>query len=184
MNKKELRKELLSRRRNMDKAYKQSCDNLIYHKLIGCAEIIAADTVLTYISTEIEVDTVKFIETMLKKGKTVAVPRCEGKNMRFIRINGFDSLKKGAFGILEPVGNDEVTDFKSSVCITPALSFNRDGYRLGYGGGYYDRFSADYSGIMIGICYEDFVDEIPVEEFDRPVSILITDKEMRCDLGR
>lgn len=184
MNKKELRTELLSRRRNMEKSCKQNCDDMIYSRLADCAEIADADVILTYISTEIEVDTIKFIETMLKSGKTVAVPRCEGKSMRFIKINGFDSLKKGAFGILEPVGDDEVTDFENSVCITPALSFNRDGYRLGYGGGYYDRFSAVYNGIMIGICYEDFVGEIPVEEFDRPVSILITDKEMRCNLGR
>lgn len=163
----------------MDETYRKEWDNLIYNNLMRCPEITAADVILTYISTAIEVDTIKFIEKMLESGKTVAVPRCEGKNMRFIKINGFDSLVKGAFGIPEPVGNDEITDFTGSVCITPALSFNLNGYRLGYGGGFYDRFSEHYNGISIGICYEIFTGDIPIEKFDRPVQILVTDKKIR-----
>lgn len=177
MNKKELRQELLKRRRDMDRNYREESCEMIYNNLISCPEVDNAETVLTYISTDIEVDTIKFIEKMLEKGKTVAVPRCEGKNMRFIRITGLYSLIKGAFGIPEPTGNDEVTDFANSVCITPALSFDRSGYRLGYGGGYYDRFSEKYSGVSIGICFDSFMGEIPREEFDRPVHILITEKE-------
>ncbi len=179
MNKKELRKELIQRRKDMDRNYRQECDNLIYNNLMTCPEILSAEVILTYISTEIEVDTIRFIEKMLEAGKTVAVPRCEGKNMRFIRISNLNSLVKGAFGIPEPVGIDEITDFSSAVCITPALSFNSRGYRLGYGGGFYDRFSERFNGISVGICYEDFVGEIPVEEYDKPVSILVTDKAIR-----
>lgn len=179
MNKKDLRRQLIQRRKDMDRNYRQECDILIYNKLISCPEILSAETILTYISTEIEVDTIKFIEKMLETGKTVAVPRCEGKNMRFIQIKSLGSLVKGAFGIPEPTGNDEITDFTNAVCITPALSFNSLGYRLGYGGGYYDRFSERFNGISVGVCYEDFMGEIPVEEFDKPVDILITDKEIR-----
>lgn len=178
-DKKTLRKELKTRRRNMDENNRFVSDGLIYNNLISCPEIAEAETILTYISTEIEVDTIRFIETMLECGKTVAVPKCEGKNMRFIRITGFNCLEKGAFGIFEPTGTDEITDFSNSVCITPALSFNREGYRLGYGGGFYDRFSEHYSGISVGICYEEFLGEIPTEEFDRPVKILITENEIR-----
>ncbi len=177
MNKKELRKELLQRRRCMDETYRRNSDLLIYNNLMNCPEISAAEIILTYISTEIEVDTIKFIEKMLETGKTVAVPRCEGKDMRFIVIRDLNSLVKGAFGIPEPAGNEEITDFSRAVCITPALSFNRSGYRLGYGGGYYDRFSEKFDGISIGICYADFLGNIPVEKFDRPVKILVTEKE-------
>ncbi len=179
MNKSELRKSLMKRRKEMDKSYRLKCDEMIYNNLTACPEIIAAETILTYVSTEIEVDTIKFINKMPELGKTVAVPRCEGKNMRFIRINSLDSLVKGAYNIPEPTGDDEVTDFIGSVCITPALSFNENGYRLGYGGGFYDRFSEIYNGISIGICYEDFIGEIPLEEYDKPVKILITDKTVR-----
>lgn len=163
----------------MDKSYREELGRLVYNKLKELPEIIAADTVLTYISTDIEVDTIEFIEEMLKSGKTVAVPKCEGKNMRFIKISGFDDLVKGAFGIPEPVGGEEITEFKNSVCITPALSYDEKGYRMGYGGGYYDRFSLIYDGISIGICYEEFMGEIPKEEFDRPVPIIVTDKKVR-----
>lgn len=178
MNKKELRKKLLQRRRNMDETYRKESDLGIYNNLMSCPEIVSAEIVLTYISTEIEVDTIRFIGKMLKMKKTVAVPKCEGKNMRFIVISDLDSLVKGAFGIPEPTGNEEITEFSHAVCITPALSFNRKGYRLGYGGGYYDRFSEKFDGISIGICYNDFIGEIPTEEFDRPVKILITEKEI------
>lgn len=179
MTKKELRKELISRRKNMDKSYRVISDEMIYNNLIACSEIAAASVILTYISTEIEVDTVRFIKEMLSLGKTVAAPRCEGKNMRFIKISGLDDLKEGAFGIPEPKGNEEIADFSKAVCITPALSFNENGYRLGYGGGFYDRFSEKFGGISVGICYESFMGEIPLEEFDRPVDILITEKETR-----
>jgi len=179
MNKKELRKELISRRKNMDKSYRVNSDEMIYNNLVKCPEIAAAKVILAYISTEIEVDTIRFVKEMLSFGKTVAAPLCEGKNMRFIKINSFDDLREGRFGIPEPKGNEEVTDFSEAVCITPALSFNENGFRLGYGGGFYDRFSEKFDGISVGICYDSFIGEIPLEEFDRPVDILITEKETR-----
>lgn len=179
MTKKDLRKELISRRKSMEKSYRVICDQAIYNKLIACPEIAAANTVLVYVSTEIEVDTIRFIKEMLHLGKTVAVPKCEGKNMRFIKIDSLDSLKKGAFGIYEPENGEEITNFSDAVCITPALSFNEKGYRLGYGGGFYDRFAEKFDGISVGICYESFIGAIPLEEFDRPIDILVTDEKIR-----
>lgn len=178
-DKKTLRKELMGKRRLLDKNDRLISGRMIYNNLMKCPEIINADIILTYISTEIEVDTIKFIEAMLKSEKTVAVPKCEGKNMRFIRLESFDSLVKGAFGIPEPTGDDEITDFKKAVCITPALSFDNDGYRLGYGGGFYDRFFEHFNGISVGICYDDFIGEVPREEYDRCVDILVTESTVR-----
>ena len=169
----------MEQRRELDKAYREEWNRLVYNKLTELPEILAADTVLTYISTEIEVDTIHFIEEMLKSGKIVAVPKCEGKDMRFIKISGFNDLGKGAFGILEPEVGEEITEFKNSVCITPALSYDEKGYRMGYGGGFYDRFSLKYDGISVGICYEAFMGDIPAEEFDKPVQIIVTDKKIR-----
>lgn len=179
LTKKELRKQLLAERRELEKSYREKRDVLIYNKLMSCPEIAAAKTILTYISTEIEVDTIRFIEKMLKSGKTVAVPKCEGRDMRFIRIESLSDLEKGAFGIPEPSDGEEIADFSDSVCITPALSFDEKGCRMGYGGGYYDRFSAKYTGVSIGICYEGFIREIITEEFDRPVNIIVTEEKVR-----
>ena len=105
-------------------------------------------------------------------------PRCKGKEMRFFRIADFSELKAGAFGIPEPTGSEEPDNFSASLCIVPALSFDENGYRMGYGGGYYDRFLRGYDGISVGICYDDFLGEIPREEHDLPVDILVTETKI------
>lgn len=179
LSKKELRAELLGRRRGLDADYRLKRDIPIYNSLIDLPEIAEAETVLTYVSTEIEVDTILFIEAMLHCGKIVAVPKCEGKTMRFIEIDSLADLQTGAFGIPEPCGDREVTDFSLSVCVTPALSFDEKGFRMGYGGGYYDRFLKDYNGISVGICYEDFIGEVTTEEYDLPVDIVVTEEKIR-----
>lgn len=179
VSKKELRKQLLTKRRGLDENYRLQRDIRIYNKLMELPLIAEADTVFTYVSTEIEVDTILFIDAMLSFGKTVAVPKCEGKEMRFYAIDSLADLQTGTFGIPEPSGTEEITDYKRSVCITPALSFSEKGFRMGYGGGYYDRFLAEYTGTSIGICYEDFIGEIVTEEYDLPVKIVVTEEKIR-----
>ena len=179
VSKKELRKQLLTKRRGLDENYRLQRDIQIYNKLMELPLIAEADTVFTYVSTEIEVDTILFIDAMLSFGKTVAVPKCEGKEMRFYAIDSLADLQTGAFGIPEPSGAEEITDYKRSVCITPALSFSEKGFRMGYGGGYYDRFLAEYTGTSIGICYEDFIGDIVTEEYDLPVKIVVTEEKIR-----
>lgn len=179
LNKKELRAELLRKRRELDTDYRLKKDIAIYNKLTELPVIAEAETVFTYVSTEIEVDTILFIEAMLSFGKTVAVPRCEGKEMRFYAIDSLADLDTGAYGIPEPKGTEEITDYRRSVCITPALSFNEKGFRMGYGGGYYDRFLSEYTGRTIGICYEEFIGDIITEEYDLPVNIVVTEEKIR-----
>ncbi len=179
LTKKELRKTLLAERRGLDKSYRQERDIMIYNNLIDLPELAEADTVLTYVSTEIEVDTIYLIDTLLRSGFTVGVPKCEGKTMRFIEIDSLCDLETGAYGILEPKGDKVIDDFEGSVCITPALAFDEEGYRTGYGGGYYDRFLADYTGISVGICYEQFIRPVIKEEHDLNVNIIVTEKEIR-----
>lgn len=164
----------------MDKCTKKKCDDLIHTKLMKLVSEKRPECVLCYISTEIEVDTVCFVNDLLSAGKAVYAPRCSGKEMKFIRFSDFSELKAGAYGILEPDGTEEFSVFEQSsgsLCIVPALSFSRDGFRLGYGGGYYDRFLKDYGGLSAGICYGDFIGYVPRESFDVPVQILITEKE-------
>ncbi len=104
-----------------------------------------------------EVDTLGLIERALADGKRVAVPRCiEGSHeMEFYYITGMDDLAPQTFGVLEPVpGRCElVTRYDGSICIVPALAYDRSGFRLGYGAGYYDRFLSRYPHPKIGITY-------------------------------
>ena len=178
LTKETLRRELLSRRRSMDKCTKKKCDDSIHTKLIALINERKPCQILCYVSTPIEVDTSRFLSELLERHEAVYVPRCSEGNMRFFRIGALSELRKGAFGISEPIGSDEFHDETDSVCVTPALSFDRDGYRLGYGGGYYDRFLKNYSGLSVGICYQSFLGEIPTEPFDLPVDLLITDEEV------
>ncbi len=175
ISKKELRTELLQRRRGLDKNTMKKNDEAIYNNIKRLPQLKSARKVLCYISTEIEVGTRTLISELIAEGKNVYAPRCKGKEMRFFRLFSSDDVKAGAFGIPEPVGNDEITDFSESVCIVPALSFDKNGYRLGYGGGYYDRFLLSYSGVAVGICYDGFISEVPREEHDLPVDILVTE---------
>lgn len=178
LTKENLRRELLSRRRGMDKYTKKKSDESIHTKLIALMNERKPRQVLCYVSTPIEVDTSLFLSELLERQEAVYVPRCAEGNMRFFRIGALSELRKGAFGIPEPIGSEEFHGETDSVCITPALSFDRDGYRLGYGGGYYDRFLKNYRGLSVGICYQSFLGEIPKEPFDLPVDLLITDEEV------
>lgn len=178
--KKTLRSELIRRRKEMDKAYRKNLDERIYNNLKGIKGILDFGAYLIYASSPIEVDTRAFIEHLLSEGKIVAVPKCEGKDMRFLVISSLSELVKSKFGVEEPIDGEEITDFSNTLCITPALSFNEKGYRLGYGGGFYDRFFEKYNGIKLGICYEEFCGEIPTGEHDISVDWVVTEKGFFC----
>jgi 5-formyltetrahydrofolate cyclo-ligase len=113
--------------------------------------------------------------------KRVALPRCEGDGkMNFYYINSVNDLKKGAYGIQEP--NEKCALFEgrdSALCIVPALSYDKHGHRLGYGGGYYDRFLSKFSGKTVGICYEENIcDSLMHGKYDRPVTLIVTEKRI------
>nr|MCR5121925.1 5-formyltetrahydrofolate cyclo-ligase [Ruminococcus sp.] len=138
-----------------------------------------ADTLFCFVPTDIEVDTRPVIERALSDGKRVAVPRCiSGKTeMRFYYISGYGDLERGAFGIMEPVSRcRECTDFSGALCVTPALCCGRNGARMGYGRGYYDRFFTGFGGIKCAVIPEEFLfDAIPCEPTDIPADMIATE---------
>ena len=178
--KNKLRKTLKEARSNVsDKSEKA---DLILQRLISLEEYKSADTLLCYVSFGDEVDTHRLIKLALKDGKTVAVPYCKDRGIiEFYIINSLDELKLGAYGIKEPdiIFNKRLEVPENSIIIVPGLAFNRFGFRIGYGGGYYDRFLENYKHISVGLCYNDMLfDEIPTEKYDMPVGIVVTDKQI------
>ncbi|MBQ9414658.1 MAG: 5-formyltetrahydrofolate cyclo-ligase [Clostridia bacterium] len=144
----------------------------------------ACDTLLCYVSTAIEVDTVAIINQALQDGKKVAVPRCipETRRMEFFYISALSELSPGTFGVLEPaaVEDHRVTDRSQGLCFVPALCYDRAGFRLGYGKGYYDRYLSGFEGAKVGLCYSDcVVPSLPHGRFDRPVETLVTERYIR-----
>ena len=145
------------------------------------SEIFQKCTVLfSYIAGAQEIHTAAFIEEAWKRGKKVAVPRCiPGDNrMEFHQICRWSELKPGAFHLLEPVLDCPILKATShTLCILPGLCFDRFGNRLGYGKGYYDRYLQNYSGVSIGLCYqENLREQLPHEEHDYAVDMIVTEQ--------
>lgn len=178
-----LRQHYRSMRDKMTPEYKHSLDIEIASRLLCTREYMNASTLLTYVAKKGEVETRGIIHAAFANGKRVAVPKC-GKDgtMDFYLIKSMDDLVEGYFGIMEPDTQRcrLLEDFSDSLCIVPALCFDPQGQRLGYGGGYYDRFLSTYTGVSAGLCYASFVKwDLPVEAYDVTVSLLVTDRYAR-----
>ena len=184
MNKSELRKKFRAVRNSVsdrdflsDKIAENLFDSDLYKN---------ADAVFCYWAVDSEVQTKSIIKKALADQKKVALPKCTDKNgnMTFYYINSLSDLIEGMYGIMEPpecfaadVGNE------NSICIVPALAFDSEGYRLGYGKGYYDRFLSIFSGISIGVCFQECLTQaLPRNEFDKKVNYIITDKNIYSKL--
>lgn len=141
--------------------------------------------VFAYLSFRSEPETHTLIRTLLARGVQTAVPLCDPSSgtMRAAALTRWDQLRPGHYGILEPdpqlVKSGEIKELPKSrigLVLVPGLAFDQDGFRLGYGGGYYDRYLADYAGISIGLAFaECLTPELPRESFDKPVSLVLTD---------
>lgn len=184
-HKNKLREKYKRIRREMPADVKKSRDEKILSRLLSLPAYKSCDTVLTYVSTAIEVDTIGLIKQALLDGKRVAVPKCKNgtRNMDFYIITSLDDLEPGYFSILEPVPKKckRLKKSVSAFCVVPALSYDRYGYRLGYGKGYYDRFlSANKNLIRVGIEYCCCMEtELLHGRFDVPVDIVVTEKYVK-----
>lgn len=167
-------------RQSLSEKKKRELDGAILERVLSLDEYKKADIVLTYASMPVEVDTFGLIRAALSDGKKVACPRCVPgtRNMEFYYISGEDELFPGSFSVPEPLPDERnlYTGGENSVCIVPGLSFDYEGFRLGYGKGYYDRFLSGFSGKNIGICYNECVcRRLPHGKYDRAVNVLVSE---------
>ncbi len=178
--KKERRALVKEYRRSLAPEQKAGMDGQIRKTLCRLYQFQRAKTVLIYMSTPIEVDTVGIIEYCWQHHKRVALPRCvDGTRlMDFYYVSSFDQLEKGTFGVLEPKTScEKLGDYKDGICVVPALAYDRQGYRLGYGGGYYDRFLGKYPGATVGIIYrQNLYRFLPHGRYDASVSVVVSEK--------
>ncbi len=182
--KKALRKHMKDIRKNMSSSYKKECDEKIFSSLISSSLYKNTNTILCYVSTDIEVDTRQFIEYALNDWKKIAVPKSYDNGiMLFYEINTLENLERSPFGIDEPCENIhkkiKESEINNALCIVPALSFDKSGMRLGYGGGYYDRFLSVCSPKTIGICYSVCIsDKIDSHKYDVKIKNIITENNI------
>ena len=171
--KNKFRKKYLLVRNNIKNKYEK--DKIICEKVINNHFVEKSNTILIYVSKDSEVDTINLINYLLKY-KKVAVPKVNNNLIDFYYINSLDDLEKGFFNILESTTNKKVNDFNNAICITPGICFNKEGYRIGYGKGYYDRFFSKHKIYAIGLCYQEcLINDNFDNSYDIKVNEVISD---------
>jgi len=161
---------------------KKEKDVAIYNVLAESDLYKNADRIMFYISMADEVDTKHIINRAFADGKSVFVPKVISKTeMKACQLTGNDVFEKSTLGVAEPE-NPVFADGKDmDLIIVPGLAFSKAGVRLGFGGGYYDRYLKDLKCYTVGLCYEScLADDLVKEEYDVNVKYIITEKGIVC----
>ena len=134
-----------------------------------------AKTIYGYLPYNQEVRTVPMLEQALRDGKRVAVPKCYGDEMKFIYMDDLSKVEPGYADIPEPIADDPVAEDKTALVLMPGLAFTEKGDRMGYGGGFYDKFlAAEPEHPTVALCYSfQMVDTLPTAEYDIPVDCVL-----------
>jgi 5-formyltetrahydrofolate cyclo-ligase len=172
------RKAMLAKRAAMAPAARREADDRIFQGVTSLLEYNSAETVFFYVSVTDEPDTIALIEDAHKRGKRVCVPRCaSGGTMHAYAIRGADDLQRGKYDIPEPKDACPlVPPSEIGLIIVPCVCCSRDGYRLGYGGGFYDRWLEQRTAPAAVLCFEEMlVPAVPREQHDQRADILVSD---------
>ena len=181
MNKKEMRAQIRAKKRAMTENQIVSASARLGEQFRSCDLYQNAKTIYGYLPYNQEVRTVPMLEQAIRDGKRVAVPKCYGKEMRFLYITDFvNEVAPGYANIPEPIADEPVADDPTALVLMPGLAFDPMGHRIGYGGGFYDRFLAkEPDHPTLALCYGfQMVEHLQTEEFDIPVDqVLWADPE-------
>ncbi len=181
MPKKSIRERVLFRRKNLDDATSLAHSLSIQNRLLDTIEYSDAAAIALYSPIHNEVCTEAILHAAHASGKRVAYPRVRGRHLDFIEVGEPADLQSGAFGVLEPVGTACVSATDLDMLVVPGIAFDLDGYRLGYGKGFYDRalHGGMSRGTLVGLCYEfQLVSELPIETHDIGMDLLITEERL------
>ena len=175
MDKQALRREIREKKRAMTDAQIESASCRLGELFFASEQYRNAKTIYGYLPYNQEVRTVPMLQQALKDGKRVAVPKVYGEEMRFIYITDLSRVEKGYAGIPEPIDDGPVAEDPTALVLMPGLAFDKDGHRIGYGGGFYDRFLAqEKDHPTLALCYAfQMLDTLETESFDVPVDCVL-----------
>ena len=175
--KSELRKQVLQEMKANPREQKQFIDQALTERLLQHPFYQEAKIIATYLSFHHEFQTQELIEQALKDGKKVLIPKTYPKGRMDFVVYNPQQLVKTSFGLLEPQGNLEVVDASQIDLIhVPGLAFTTEGYRIGYGGGYYDRYLKHFSGHTLSTIYPCQIKDFIPENHDIPVQEVLIDE--------
>lgn len=177
MDKKALRARIREKKRAMTEEEIVSRSLALTEKFLKTDAYRQAKTIYGYLSYNQEVRTRPLLAQALKDGKAVAVPKVCGQEMRFILMTDLDAVAKGYAGIPEPIADGPAAQDPTALVLMPGLAFDRQGHRLGYGGGFYDKFlAAEPDHPKIALCYDfQLLPALETDSHDIPVDLVIWD---------
>lgn len=171
-------------------AHAERVDREIRIHFTAMAAYRNAPLILAYVTYRDEMDTTPLIKKAWKDGKRVAVPVCDRGKLVFYEIETLEGMRAGSRGVLEPdpakctpISDDDLED---SICLVPGLVFDAEGYRIGYGAGYYDNYLASYPGLKVGLVRALRISSnpLPHDDHDVPMDVLVSDGSVWvCDRG-
>ena len=175
MDKKELRRTIRERKRAMTEEEIVQRSEKLGKLFVQSESYKNAKTIYGYLPYNQEVRTVPMLEQALKDGKKVAVPKVYGDEMKFLYLDDLSKVSKGYAGIPEPIADEPVADDETALVLMPGLAFDPAGHRIGYGGGFYDKFlAAEPNHPTLALCYEfQMLPELHTEEHDIPVDTVL-----------
>lgn len=184
MTKEQLRKMLKKERSQVPKAQREIWNQAIRGHLFGLPIYTDAQKVMVYLSFGWEIDTWAIVENLQRQGKEVYVPVVQSKPKGLIarKYASREDLAPAVFGILEPGPKAHTVNPRElDLVIVPGLAFSAQGFRIGYGGGYYDRFLTTTNANSVGLVYHSFIRDVPADSWDQAVDFLVTEEGV---LGR
>ena len=174
-----LRKEMKERLKGLSEGRKRELDEVLCRRLLSLPELSAPCTVYAYASLSWEPDTWEILRALLSRGFRLALPRVEGREMRFYFVPDLKELSQSFMKIWEPKADAIPADDPEALVLVPGMAFSREGARLGKGGGFYDRFLAaepDHKTIALAYGFQ-LMEQIPTGVYDRPVDQIVTENE-------
>ena len=175
VNKKELRARVKAQKRAMTEEQIQEKSRLLGERFRACEAYQKAQTIYGYLPYNQEVRTVPMLEAALADGKRVAVPKVYGDEMKFLYLTDLSQVSKGYAGIPEPIADGPIAQDETALVLMPGLVFDPQGHRIGYGGGFYDKFlSQEPQHPTVALCYDfQVVEQLETESFDIPVDLVL-----------
>ena len=179
MNKKELRKEMKLKRDKIPEDIRDKYSRIAEKQLLSLPFVASSKKPCLFLSFGSEINTTGIVQCFLKRSVTVYLPRIDNHTMVMCPVRHMDGLVKSSYGILEPV--TEAVPVVPDLILVPGLLFGQDGSRLGYGGGYYDRFLADKKNVIkIGYAFSmQTIKKVPMDEHDVYLDGLVTENGLQ-----
>ena len=174
MDKAALRQQIRLQKRQMTEAEIIQKSRQLFRLFTATDAYKNAKSIYGYMSYNQEVRTLPILEQALRDGKRLAIPKCYGSEMRFIWMEDLSKTAPNR-GIPEPIADDPVADDSSALVLMPGMAFDPKGHRIGYGGGYYDKFLANEPNHpTVALCYDfQVLAQLDTEEFDIPVDLVL-----------